>query len=124
MTDLDDDLAEIGLTESDVNLTLRVQIAEGFAPITQGFSAEVRPSPIHGNGAFSVANRSAGSCALVVRYDRQITREGAAVNHSRQPNCEIAHVPGGNLHLIALRDIDAGEELTHDYRIATWRPEK
>lgn len=118
MTDFHDDLAEIGLTESDVNLTLQVQLDAGLAEIDQ--DAYVFPSKIHGNGAYTSVARDAGEYALIVRMDNKITEAGAAVNHSREPNCEIAHTPGGNLYLVALRDIEAGEELTHDYRIATW----
>jgi len=75
MTDFDDDLAEIWLTESDVNLALEAQLLKGFAPITQNFAAEVRPSPIHGEGVFAVSPRRADDYALIVRCDGQITRQ-------------------------------------------------
>lgn len=35
-------------------------------------------------------------------------------NHSCEPNCEVQNIRG-HLWQIALRDIDAGEELTYDY---------
>jgi len=38
----------------------------------------------------------------------------AFVNHSCQPNCETDQI-GGKMWIIALRDIEAGEELTYDY---------
>jgi len=40
----------------------------------------------------------------------------AFVNHSCEPNCETDQI-GGKMWIIALRDIEAGEELTYDYNL-------
>ena len=40
----------------------------------------------------------------------------AFVNHSCKPNCETDQI-GGKMWIIALRDIEAGEELTYDYNL-------
>jgi len=40
----------------------------------------------------------------------------AFVNHSCQPNCETDQIRG-KMWVIALRDIEAGEELTYDYNL-------
>ena len=40
----------------------------------------------------------------------------AFVNHSCQPNCETDQIRG-KMWIIALRDIEAGEELTYDYNL-------
>ncbi len=40
----------------------------------------------------------------------------AFVNHSCQPNCETDQI-AGKMWIIALRDIEAGEELTYDYNL-------
>jgi len=40
----------------------------------------------------------------------------AFVNHSCQPNCETDQI-GGKMWIIALRDIEPGEELTYDYNL-------
>lgn len=48
-------------------------------------------------------------------------------NHSRYPNAEFRYdYPNREIEVVALRDIEAGEEITHDYG-GTWftpRPEK
>jgi SET domain-containing protein len=36
------------------------------------------------------------------------------INHSCDPNCET-FIPRGHIWIDALRDIEAGEELTYDY---------
>ena len=40
----------------------------------------------------------------------------AFVNHSCKPNCETDQI-GGKMWIIALRDIQPGEELTYDYNL-------
>ncbi len=47
------------------------------------------------------------------------------LNHSYTPNCEfIRHIDEMEIDLVALRDIDAGEELTIDYQMTLWfKPE-
>ena len=40
----------------------------------------------------------------------------AFVNHSCKPNCETDQIRG-KMWIIALRDIEAGEELTYDYNL-------
>jgi SET domain-containing protein len=40
----------------------------------------------------------------------------AFVNHSCEPNCETDQIRG-KMWIIALRDIEAGEELTYDYNL-------
>jgi SET domain-containing protein len=42
--------------------------------------------------------------------------EAAFINHSCDPNCETDEI-GGRIWIIALRDIEAGEELTYDYNL-------
>lgn len=39
----------------------------------------------------------------------------ATTNHSCQPNCIVKYESDNSMKLIALRDIEAGEELTHSY---------
>ena len=43
------------------------------------------------------------------------------LNHSYTPNCEfIRHIDDLAIDLVALRPIDAGEELTIDYQMTLW----
>lgn len=105
--------------------------------------AAVRPSPIHGRGLFAVAPVARGEVVCVKGgyvFDREALkdlqsrlgpaeiqigedlfigpardeeREGAMIfsNHSCDPNIGVA----GQIVFVALRDIAAGEELTHDW---------
>jgi SET domain-containing protein len=103
----------------------------------------VRPSPIHGRGLFAVAHIARGDVVAVkgghvlsaaqwrtleptlgsaeIQLSEELfiapveasEREGSMVylNHSCAPNCAIA----GQIVFVAMRDIAAGEELTHDW---------
>ena len=43
------------------------------------------------------------------------------LNHSYTPNCEfVRHIDELVIDLVALRDIEAGEELTIDYQMTLW----
>ena len=43
------------------------------------------------------------------------------LNHSYTPNCEfVRHIDELAIDLVALRDIEAGEELTIDYQMTLW----
>jgi hypothetical protein len=43
------------------------------------------------------------------------------LNHSYTPNCEfVRHIDDLVIDLVALRDIEAGEELTIDYQMTLW----
>ena len=44
-----------------------------------------------------------------------ITELGKFHNHSEKPNCEAIFGTTGHIKLMALRNIDSGEELTADY---------
>lgn len=54
----------------------------------------------------------------VARFSGIRTPLGRYVNHSATPNSEMRTLPNGNLGTVALRDIEAGEEITNDYRNA------
>jgi uncharacterized protein len=103
----------------------------------------VRPSPIHGRGLFAVAPIAKGEIvvvkggyvfegrelpalsaelgpaeiqigeALFIGPRRSEERDGGMIfsNHSCEPNIGVA----GQIVFVALRDLEAGEELTHDW---------
>ncbi|GJQ68942.1 putative histone-lysine N-methyltransferase [Trypoxylus dichotomus] len=63
-------------------------------------------------------------CGLVIDGHR-MGGDGRFVNHSCQPNCEMQKwsVNGqSRMALFALRDIEAGEELTYDYNFSLFNP--
>ena len=105
---------------------------------------EVRQSPIHGKGLFATADIAKGEIVMIKGghivgrdfLEREVTpqlgpveiqigddlfiapvtadeREGSMLysNHSCAPNLGLR----GNIIFVALRDIGAGEELTHDW---------
>jgi SET domain-containing protein len=58
--------------------------------------------------------RQEGRAAVALGYT-------SLVNHSAAPNCEfVRHFAARVLDLIALRDIETGEELTFDYGMTLW----
>lgn len=58
-------------------------------------------------------------------FSRNFSIVGRFVNHSCEPNCEMQKWSVNGLFrmaLFALRDIEAGEELTYDYNFALFNP--
>jgi uncharacterized protein len=75
---------------------------------------EVRPSPVAGRGLFAVATVAAGT---VVLRPTAPPHEDGPVNHACDPNLGW----DGEV-LVALRDVDAGEELLVDYAMSVSDP--
>ncbi|HZC71958.1 MAG TPA: SET domain-containing protein [Jatrophihabitans sp.] len=74
--------------------------------------AEVRPSPIAGRGLFTTAAIDAGAVVLE-------QRGVGTLNHSCDPNLGWR----SDDSLVALRDINAGDELTIDYATTVANPD-
>jgi hypothetical protein len=73
-------------------------------------------STIEGQGLFAASAISAGATLMPARLSGKRTAAGRFVNHSPEPNVKM--VPEGeDLVMVALRDIDTGEELVSDYRV-------
>lgn len=112
-------------------------------PITTGLSRLIiAPSQIHAFGCYTTAPIAKGTCVVEYtgevisvreadrRYEetdhtflfglsdgkRVIDGNGVAafINHSCDGNCETEEVDG-RIWIVAVRDIDAGEELSYDY---------
>ncbi len=110
---------------------------------SDGMLFELRPSPIHGQGGYAVADIPEGTRIMPYvgeRIDKQeslrrceqnnpfifylndeFDLDGSAadnpakwLNHSCAPNCEAVLVEGG-IWIVARRTIRAGEELTFNY---------
>lgn len=111
---------------------------------TRAENVNVAPSPIHGEGVFAAGDLRQGDRILTID-DSNVVPEGSPLeeverehghhcdylaggkvviltspdgcfNHSCEPNTFVKTL-GGVRYCIALRDIRAGEELTHDYCI-------
>jgi len=87
----------------------------------------VEESPIHGKGLFAAkhlkAGISLGRLQGMITEDEgtyvlwlnkhiglEITNEFRFINHDANPNCALT-----DMEVITLRDIEIGEEITHDY---------
>ena len=110
----------------------------------RSFKTDVRQSPIHGKGLFANTDIAKGEIVMIKGghivcrdfLEREVTpklgpveiqigddlfiapvtadeREGSMLysNHSCDPNLGLR----GNITFVALRDVEAGEELTHDW---------
>ena len=93
----------------------------------------VAKSEIHGKGLFAGTRIAAGALIgrLLVRPAErdgsyvlwldeeravEVTCELKFINHSESPNACYYD----DLSVVALRDIEAGEEITHDYNCGDW----
>lgn len=87
----------------------------------------VEDSPIHGKGLFAAKHLKAGVSLgrlqgmitedegtyvlwLNKRIGLEITNEFRFINHDADANCALT-----DMEVITLRDIEPGEEITHDY---------
>lgn len=75
---------------------------------------EVKDSEIHGQGLFATKAFSAGDTICLAMRDNKRTLAGRYSNHSPVPSANITRC-GGELVLVALHDVQAGDELTTDY---------
>ena len=92
---------------------------------------EVRPSGQLGKGVFALRDFTKGDMVVKGIVDKVIERRGertftihgvhvvlagpaCLVNHSCDPNCMHVFNEFGTFDLIARRDIDTGEQITHD----------
>lgn len=75
----------------------------------------LKPSPIEGLGIFALKDIERGHIAPA-RINCRRTELGRYANHSSAPNAKMVLLDNGDLNLVATRNINAGEEVTIDYR--------
>jgi len=75
---------------------------------------EVKDSEIDGQGLFATKDFAQGDVICLAMRDNKRTLAGRYSNHSPVPNANIAR-KDGELVLVALQDVQAGDELTTDY---------
>jgi hypothetical protein len=83
---------------------------------------QVGNSPIEGKGIFATAEIKYGEIIALARIGEKRTIAGRYTNHAAHPNAEMRLNSGGDIELVALRDLygckggQLGEEITVDYR--------
>lgn len=88
-------------------------------PMPPGFDKlERRPSLIEGEGLFAKVDMSPGELIAPARINKKRTPAGRYTNHSPTPNTYFSPLANGDLDLMALYKINAGDEVTLDYRQA------
>jgi hypothetical protein len=115
-------LAEFGFEEQRVlaavsNPADQVPMPDGFKKLCLG------ASEISGLGMLAAADIAGGELIAPARLDGMRTPAGRYTNHSHDPNAEFQRAPSavqpsGDLIMVALRSIKAGEEVLIDYRQA------
>lgn len=76
----------------------------------------IGPSKIHGKGLMAKTFIHKGQIIGVVIDGRKVTRDmGKWVNHSYQPNARLL-LYRNRYYLVALKNIDRGQEIVADYR--------
>jgi quercetin dioxygenase-like cupin family protein len=75
---------------------------------------EVKDSDLHGQGLFATKDYVQGDVICLAMRDNKRTLAGRYSNHSPVPNANIVW-QDSELVLVALQDIQAGDELTTDY---------
>jgi len=122
--DFKDMLSESGYSaetvrEQSENLDDQIDMPEDWASIVS-----VRDSNIEGKGLFLSYPVKKGAIIAPARINGMRTPAGRFVNHSKTPNCFYTKTEGGDVYLVAMRDIHGcmggskGEELTVNYRQA------
>jgi hypothetical protein len=110
-------LSESGISKEEAEAATRNTADQ--TPMPPGVSKITRQkSSIEGDGMFATENIGPGESLAPARIDGKRTPAGRFTNHSHEPNAEFHPQPGGNLDTVAIRPIEAGEEVTINYRQA------
>jgi hypothetical protein len=108
-------LAEVGVSHAAVRALTEHEADQ--IPMPEGYAVEVRSSPLDGLGVFVTHAFQAGEIIAPARLGLQRTPVGRYTNHAHRPNgCFV--VEPARLSLMALQALQAGEEVTVDYRAA------
>lgn len=109
---------DLFLVESNLLPETVRQISEFTADILflNDAPIKVAESAIDGKGLFLTERKCAGDLICPARLLNRRTQAGRYTNHSATPNATMTLLDNGDLNLIALTDIDAGQEITIDYR--------
>lgn len=114
-----EDYARI-LEETGFTLEERRAISESpddQIPMSTEFWVKFKPSGIEGTGVFAAREYREGDVIAPARIGEKRTPVGRYTNHSATPNAKMQR-DGERIWVVALRDIENGEEITVSYRQA------
>jgi hypothetical protein len=108
-------LFQLGLDQDEMDAIVKIE--SDLMDMPEGYSVELKDSKIHGKGLFAQKMFEIGDVVCPGRLNGRRTPGGRFINHS--PNANIAPVlEGDDIYAIALRTIQAGDELLVDYRVS------
>ena len=110
-------IAELGLSEQEVETRVRDESDLIGLPTEFSGSVTIGASAIDGLGVFAAREFSAGDVIAPARIGLMRTPVGRYTNHSPAPNCEMRR-SGECVDTVAIQPISVGDELTVDYRTA------
>ena len=108
-------LVQIGMTQWQMDEI--VQIGHDLIPMPSGNDVELRPSRIHGMGLYALRDFAPEEVVCPGRLGGCRTPAGRFINHSPNPNIKPVLV-GDDIYAVALRHIQANEEILVDYRVS------
>lgn len=105
--------ASLGWTQEQMDSVVKIE--HDLMPMPAGFDVEVRDSALHGKGLFALRRFVANEVVCPGRLDGKRTPAGRYTNHSAAPNVTPIK-RGDDIHAMAIRAIEKGEEILVDYR--------
>jgi hypothetical protein len=106
-------LHQIGMTQDEMDSIVHIEY--DLMDMPEGLFTQLRESPIHGKGLFATKDFEAGEVVCPGRIDGKRTPAGRFINHSLNPNI-VPEKVGDDIYAVAMRKIQAGDELLVDYR--------
>jgi hypothetical protein len=106
-------LHQIGMTQDEMDSIVHIEY--DLMDMPEGVFTQLRESPIHGKGLFATKDFEAGEVVCPGRIDGKRTPAGRFINHSLNPNI-VPEKVGDDIYAVAVRKIQAGDELLVDYR--------
>jgi hypothetical protein len=106
-------LHQIGMTQGEMDSIVHIEY--DLMDMPEGVFTQLRESPIHGKGLFATKDFEAGEVVCPGRIDGKRTPAGRFINHSLNPNI-VPEKVGDDIYAVAMRKIQAGDELLVDYR--------
>jgi hypothetical protein len=106
-------LHQIGMTQDEMDSIVHIEY--DLMDMPEGVFTQLRESPIHGKGLFVTKDFEVGEVVCPGRINGKRTPAGRFINHSLNPNI-IPKKVGDDIYAVAMRKIQAGDELLVDYR--------